>query len=185
MGTYINIAQPGSRRRRTSFRRQFVWHFLGILGTTFLLTCVLELVGLFLIALNVRKGSIFDHNLSMQILVVFLLILLPFVVLIIAVIFFSWLLGRKISQPVAELRLAVEKIRQQDLNFSISYQGKNELGDLCLAFNELRRELQGSLEREWRKQEETRTMIAALSHDLRTPVTIIQGHVEGLARTEA
>jgi hypothetical protein len=28
-------------------------------------------------------------------------------------------------------------------------------------------------------------MIAALSHDLRTPVTIIQGHVESLSRTEA
>lgn len=28
-------------------------------------------------------------------------------------------------------------------------------------------------------------MVAALAHDLRTPVTIIQGHVEGLARAEA
>lgn len=28
-------------------------------------------------------------------------------------------------------------------------------------------------------------MIATLSHDLRTPVTVIQGHIEGLARTEA
>lgn len=28
-------------------------------------------------------------------------------------------------------------------------------------------------------------MVAALSHDLRTPVTIIQGHIEGLARTES
>jgi len=80
---------------------------------------------------------------------------------------------------------AVDKIRQQDLNFSISYCERNELGDLCSAFNELRRELQESLEREWRKQEEMRTMIAALSHDLRTPVTIIQGHIETLGRAEA
>jgi two-component system, OmpR family, lantibiotic biosynthesis sensor histidine kinase NisK/SpaK len=61
----------------------------------------------------------------------------------------------------------------------------NELGDLCSAFNELRCELQRSLEREWRKQEEMRTMIAALSHDLRTPVTIIQGHIESLVRADA
>jgi signal transduction histidine kinase len=79
----------------------------------------------------------------------------------------------------------VEKIRQQDLDFSIAYSAGNELGDLCSAFNELRRELQESLEREWRKQEEVRTMVAALSHDLRTPATIIQGHIEGLARAEA
>jgi len=80
---------------------------------------------------------------------------------------------------------AVEKIRRQELDFSIKYSANNELGDLCAAFNELRHELQASLEREWRRQEETRTHMAALAHDLRTPVTIIQGHVEGLARAEA
>ena len=84
-----------------------------------------------------------------------------------------------------ELMRVVEKIRQQDLDFTITYSERNELGDLCYAFNELRHELQESLEREWRKQEEMRTMIAALSHDLRTPVTIIQGHIEGLVRAEA
>jgi signal transduction histidine kinase len=94
-------------------------------------------------------------------------------------------MGRKVSQPVDELLRAVEKIRQQDLDFTITYSAPNELGALCGAFNELRRELRESLEREWRKQEEMRTMVAALSHDLRTPVTIIQGHVEGLARAEA
>jgi signal transduction histidine kinase len=94
-------------------------------------------------------------------------------------------MGRKVSQPVDELMQAVEKIRQQNLDFTINYSAHNELGDLCYAFNELRRELQESLEREWRKQEEMRTMVAALSHDLRTPVTIIQGYVEGLVRAEA
>jgi signal transduction histidine kinase len=94
-------------------------------------------------------------------------------------------MGRKISQPINELMSAVERIRQHDLNFSITYTASNELGDLCSAVNELRQELQDSLEREWRKQEEMQTMIAALAHDLRTPVTIIQGHIEGLARAEA
>jgi len=79
----------------------------------------------------------------------------------------------------------VEKIRRQDLDFNIRYSANNELGDLCDAFNELRHELQASLEREWHRQEEMRTQMAALAHDLRTPVTIIQGHVEGLALTEA
>lgn len=116
---------------------------------------------------------------------VLVIIILPFIILLAAIFFFAWLMGRKISQPVEELMLAVEKIRQQDLNFRINYRGNNELGDLCAAFNELRQELQRSLEREWRKQEEMRTTVSALSHDLRTPVTIIQGHIESLARAEA
>jgi signal transduction histidine kinase len=77
----------------------------------------------------------------------------------------------------------VEKIKQQNLDFTITYDGPDELGDLCRAVNELRSQLQASLLREWHKEEETREMVAALSHDLRTPVTTIQGYIENLAGT--
>ncbi|HET8841174.1 MAG TPA: HAMP domain-containing sensor histidine kinase [Ktedonobacteraceae bacterium] len=113
-----------------------------------------------------------------------MLLALPCLILIGTLLFFAWRMGRTIRQPVDELMLAVQKIRQHDLNFTIEYSGRNELGDLCEAFSKLRHELQESLEREWEKQEEMRTMIAALSHDLRAPVTIIQGHIESLRRSE-
>ncbi len=180
----INIATP-RRRRHTHFRRLFIGYFLGVLVTTFLITGVLDLVAVFLVTLNEQNVSLLKQNFSLQIVIIVLFVALPCIVLIATLLFFAWRMGRKVSLPVDELMLAVEKIRRQDLNFSITYRENNELGDLCSAFNELRRELQESLEREWRKQEEMRTMIAALSHELRTPVTIIQGHVEGLARTEA
>jgi signal transduction histidine kinase len=186
MGTqHIGIRQSRPRQRRSSFRRLFIWYCIGIVAATFIVTGILEVTVLVFIALETRRTAVFYHNLPLQIIVVLIAMVLPFIVLVVAILFFAWLMGRKISQPVDELMQAVEKIRQQDLDFTISYQGHNELGELCSAFNELRGELQGSLEREWRKQEEIRTMIAALSHDLRTPVTIIQGHVEGLARAEA
>ncbi|WP_244299921.1 HAMP domain-containing sensor histidine kinase [Rubrobacter xylanophilus] len=108
--------------------------------------------------------------------------LLPVVFLILATLVFAWRLGRRINKPVGELRAAVEKIRNRDLDFSIGYDKPDELGELCRAFEDLRKELQESLTREWRQAEEVREMVAALSHDLRTPVTVIQGHVEGLMR---
>ncbi len=181
----MSIEPPRLRRRRSHFRRLFIWYFLSVLATALIVTVVLEFVAVFLVAaLSVQNSTLFTHNLLLQRAIMLLLVALPCIVLIAAILFFAWHMGRKISQPVNELMLAVEKIRQQDLNFTIHYQEHNELGELCSAFNDLRRELQESLEREWRKQEEMRTMIAALSHDLRTPVTIIQGHVEGLARAE-
>lgn len=182
---HISLTSPQARRRRFGFTHQFVLSFLGILATTLLGTCLLEVVLVFFVALEVRQTSIFTHNIPLQLAVILVIVAVPFIILFLSVLFFAWLMGRRIKQPVDELMLAVEKIRQQDLNFTINYQRHNELGDLCSAFNQLRRELQQSLEREWRKQEEMRTTIAALSHDLRTPVTIIQGHVEGLARAEA
>lgn len=187
MGTqHINVMQQRPRKRRFGFRRLFTRYFLGILGTTFLASCVFELAAFHFIVLNAQGPSnALASDVRFQVLMFIVMLAVPFVLLTVSTRIFAGLMGRKISQPVSELMLAVEKISRQDLNFSINYQGHNELGDLCSAFNELRRELQESLEREWRKQEEMRTMIAALSHDLRTPVTIIQGHVEGLARAEA
>ena len=186
MGTqHIGVMQANPRRRRASFRRLFVWYCIGIVGATFGITCIVEALLLVWIWLEIKRQLPWTHSPPLQIMAVLLLIMVPFVVLLAAILFFAWLMGRKIGQPVGELMRAVEKIRQQDLDFTVNYSAHNELGDLCYAFNELRSELQEALQREWRKQEEMRTMIAALSHDLRTPVTIIQGHIEGLARAEA
>jgi len=158
---------------------------VGILVATFVITCALEGALLLWFTLNAHRHAPFLSYQPVEIALFLLAMALPTPGLIAAILFFAWRMGRKISRPVGELMVAVEKIRQQDLNFSIRYRERNELGDLCSAFNELRCELQRSLEREWRKQEEMRTMIAALSHDLRTPVTIIQGHIESLVRAEA
>jgi signal transduction histidine kinase len=181
----IAIIKTRPRARRSSFQRLFTWYCIGIVVATFLITGILEAIIVAFIVLDKQWAAVYYHNLPLQNIVLLIAMVLPFIVLAVAILFFAWRMGRKVSRPVGELMGAVEKIRQQDLNFSISYRERNELGDLCSAFNELRSELQGSLEREWRKQEEMRTMIAALSHDLRTPVTIIQGHIESLVRAEA
>ncbi|QBD74928.1 HAMP domain-containing histidine kinase [Ktedonosporobacter rubrisoli] len=180
----ISLKENRQGRRRTSFRRVFVWYCIGIVGTTFVITCFIEFLLIFWY-MEAKHAAPIMPGLPMDVLVLRLALTLPFVILILAILYFAWRMGRRVSQPVNELMQAVEKIREQDLDFTITYNESNELGDLCYAFNELRSELQESLKREWRKQEELRTMVAALSHDLRTPVTIIQGHVEGLGRAEA
>lgn len=187
MGTQHHglMRQTDAGRQRASFRRLFVWYCAGILAATFVITCFIDLVGATWIVLKAHGRPPLFADPMAQVVGIALVSAVPLCALIAAVLFFAWLMGRKISSPVNELMRAVEKIRRQDLDFGIKYSANNELGDLCDAFNELRHELQASLEREWRRQEETRMQMAALAHDLRTPVTIIQGHVEGLARTEA
>lgn len=184
MGTpSIGIAEPAGRSGRSSFRRVFVWYCAGVIGATVALSGAIDIVLLIWYEFTRRTGAIPYDTLRSEAEWVFFSA--PIVSLVVAILFFAWLMGRQISQPVRELIQAVEKIRQRDLDFTITYSARNELGDLCAALNQLRGELQESLEREWRKQEEMRTMITAISHDLRTPVTIIQGHIDGLARAEA
>lgn len=170
-----------TRRKGKSFRQLFLWYCASIVGITLTLSSILELI-FFKWYMDARNAvpETFPPSL-----ILWLAVILPCLILFVSMLFFAWRMGRKISKPVNELMQAVTHIRQQNLDFTMTYQEQNELGDLCFAFNELRSELQISLEREWRKQEEIRTMVSALSHDLRTPVAIIQGHIEGLLRAEA
>ncbi|QBD76445.1 HAMP domain-containing histidine kinase [Ktedonosporobacter rubrisoli] len=173
--TYTSI---NNHKRFIGFKRLFMLNFIAILAGAFLITSIAE--GLLL--------SLMGHvDLGVPRIIAAMFIIptvlgLPFVFLGLAALLFAQRMGKAVNQPVQELMQAVDKIRQHDLNFSIRYDQPNELGALCRAFNILRAELQESLEREWRRQEEMRIMLTALSHDLRTPVTIIQGHIEGLIR---
>lgn len=178
MGTFSTHIKK--RPRSVGLKKVFIINFLLILACAFILTCVIE----WSLFSWVRQ---FDFRARYVFVLFFLSAMLgtPFIFLGLAALVFAHRAERVISQPVYELSQAVEKIRQKDLNFHIRYDKANELGNLCRALNTLRGELQASLEREWSVQEEMRLMIAALAHDLRTPVTIIQGHIEGLARAEA
>ncbi|KNF09393.1 His kinase A [Gottschalkia purinilytica] len=110
----------------------------------------------------------------------FLLILSPFIYII----FFTWLFSRQfsknINKPINNLITASEKIREQNLNFTIDYDEPNELGELCQSFENMKNELSISLNRQWNIEQERKDMISAIAHDLRTPLTIIKGHIEVL-----
>ena len=113
-------------------------------------------------------------------LIVLGMVLAPFVMIVFFTLLIARRFGRRLNRPVQDLVEAAQRIRRQDLDFTISYKANNEIGQLTQAFETMRRELRQSLVHQWRADEERREMVAALSHDLRTPLTIIQGHVEGL-----
>lgn len=73
-----------------------------------------------------------------------------------------------------------EKIKNKDLDFTIDYSSKDELGRLCKSFEEMRFGLKKSLNQQWEMEQQRKEMVSAIAHDLKTPITIIKGHVEGL-----
>ncbi len=107
-------------------------------------------------------------------------ILIPFIFFILFSLIFSKHLSKKIKKPLQELKAAVTKIKARDLNFSVKIDQNNEIGDFAGALEDMRAGLQSSLIREWQLEQDRREMVAAITHDLRTPLAIIQGHVEGL-----
>ena len=86
----------------------------------------------------------------------------------------------KLKKPLAELMAASEKISNNDLDFSIEYDSKDELGQLCTSFEIMRTALANNFTEMWRQVEERKQLNAAFAHDLRTPLTVLKGYNEML-----
>ena len=86
----------------------------------------------------------------------------------------------KLKRPLAELRLASEKISQNDLDFTVTAHSRDELGQLCASFETMRAALAQNFSEMWRQMEERKRLNAAFAHDLRTPLTVLKGYNEML-----
>lgn len=86
----------------------------------------------------------------------------------------------KLKTPLAELKTVSEKISNSDLDFSITYNSKDELGQLCTSFEVMRSTLANNFSEMWRQVEERKQLNAAFAHDLRTPLTVLKGYNEML-----
>lgn len=91
----------------------------------------------------------------------------------------------KLRQPIALLQSSMQRIRQQDLDFTIPKLSDDELGQLCEAFETMRAELLRTNQELWRQAEERKRLNAAFSHDLRNPLTVLKGSLKLLRQNSA
>ena len=98
-----------------------------------------------------------------------------------SLVFYLW----KLKKPLHILNQAARKISENDLDFRIEYDGGDELGRLCQAFEAMRQELARNNRKLWKSVEERKRLNAAFAHDLRTPLTVLQGHADILLDTLA
>ncbi len=84
----------------------------------------------------------------------------------------------KIARTVAALTEASQRIANNDLDFAVGYQSKDELGMVCAAFEKMRTALAENYSLLWRQAEHRKQLNAAFAHDLRTPLTVLKGYAE-------
>lgn len=90
----------------------------------------------------------------------------------------------KLKKPLSLLAAASGKISHNDLDFSVAYESKDELGRLCASFETMRQALAENFSVMWRQMEERKQLNAAFAHDLRTPLTVLKGYNEMLQATD-
>ena len=89
---------------------------------------------------------------------------------------------RKLKLPLRILKSGAERIANNDLNFKINYDIEDEFGHVCQAFEKMRSTLEESSKETWRQMEERKRLNASFSHDLRTPLTVLEGHLDILQK---
>jgi two-component system, OmpR family, sensor kinase len=82
--------------------------------------------------------------------------------------------GRSISRPLVRMTRASTAIAQGNYTQQIPVQGGDELGKLAMSFNTMAREVA-------RSQQTMRDFVANVSHELKTPLTSIQGFSQAIS----
>lgn len=109
------------------------------------------------------------------------MVLLPLMFAVIGITLCAWWFYHKILEPpITVLMDATTHIQDQDLNFQINFSGRDELGQLCTAFEKMRQTLYENNRQLWSILEERRALQASVAHDLRNPIAIMTGYVEYL-----
>jgi two-component system, OmpR family, sensor histidine kinase BaeS len=85
----------------------------------------------------------------------------------------SYAFARSITIPLRELGQAVKEIEQGHLGKKVTVKSKDEIGQLAATFNHMSEAL--SVNNRLRQR-----FLADAAHELKTPLAIIQGHLEGM-----
>ncbi|WP_416377968.1 ATP-binding protein [Clostridium paraputrificum] len=120
----------------------------------------------------------------------------PFAVLTIIVIAItvSLIYSNIISKPLIEISKKAKKMSSLDFSQKLYPKGNDEISDLSISLNTLSEnlnrtikelesaniKLKEDIEKERRLERERREFIATISHELKSPLTIISGQIEGM-----
>ncbi|GAK06146.1 two-component sensor histidine kinase [Geomicrobium sp. JCM 19037] len=96
-----------------------------------------------------------------------------------------FVLNRRINKPIQALRVDMDRFAKHvDSSESILYKKRDEIGELIQHFEQMKQETYEARKRVQQEQKEKETMTAALSHDLRTPLTSVLAYTESLQERE-
>lgn len=114
-----------------------------------------------------------------EILMILFFLAVVLVIILSAAVRFHSVVRKKLS-PLAD---AADRIRQQELEFEIARGNLREINTILEAMDKMRSALKESLEKQWKQEQAKQEQMAALAHDLKTPLTLVRGNAELLADT--
>ncbi len=84
----------------------------------------------------------------------------------------------KIDEPLHLIATVTEKIKDRNLSYSCRYESGDEMAMICGLVDDLRLALIHNEKELWQAHNQQKEINAAFAHDLRTPLTVMEGYLE-------
>ena len=101
--------------------------------------------------------------------------------------FCLWLIGfiylisnltRKLRSEIRKISKANDNLEKLQLEFEREHSDYIEISGVLDSIDSMARSLKASLEKQWNMQMTQKEMIQSITHDVRTPITLIKGNIE-------
>lgn len=94
--------------------------------------------------------------------------------------FISYIIAHYITKRIKKMQLATRQVADGNFNVQIEHGDHDELDELAKDFNQMAKSLKSSNEEIKRQEQRRKEFFANAAHEMRTPLTTINGILEGL-----
>lgn len=99
-------------------------------------------------------------------------------------VFLSRHFAKRLNSQLEALREITDKIAGNDLEFQTKTSDIREINEVMVSLSHMKDALKGALKAQWNMEQQKQEQLTALTHDIKTPLTIIRGNAELLSEDD-
>jgi len=117
---------------------------------------------------------------QLQMQAIYRAVLFGAVVALVIALTISYFVSKSMTSPIREMKEIAQRLASGDFSRKVRIKNKDELGELAKSLNTMADELQAKMENLKRLDRVRTDFVANVSHELKTPLTLIKGYIETL-----
>lgn len=174
----LNIGKSQSLESFLQFDNSSAIKYKGYIKSSFPIVINGENKGFFVAFIkhtDLEENSLFKRKLITLTPEVIMLVILSLLLLC-----FKIFVSKKVLKPIKKITQSSNDIIEGKFDNYVTYNSEDEVGDLSYAFELMRDELGDHIKKEENIKKSEKEVIAAISHDIKTPLSSIKAYVEAI-----